>query len=268
MKDKISINITTYNRSHLLSRCLDSVLNQSYINTEVIVIDDCSEDNTENVVNRYLEKYPEKIKYIRHSKNLGLARARNTGVQNSKGKYIAFMDDDDEWIDRDKLKKQIKIFEDDESNKIGIVCSSVRLYSNKNKFKDKIIKSPENFKKWILKRNGIIYTPTVLTKKEILNEVGGFDSNFKRGIDTDFYRNSALNFGYSVYFLEDITTAVHEYGDDRITPQESKEAIKKSLNEHFYIIKKYFKWFLIYPTSLLYRIKAVIILCINYFLKK
>lgn len=257
MNSLVSVNITTYNRAHLLPRCLDSVLNQSYKNTEIVIVDDCSEDNTEQVVKNYILK-DNRIKYIKHKKNKGNAFARNTALKNCTGYYVAFMDDDDEWIDNDKLKKQIKIFEDDESEKIGIICSNVRVYTSENEFKDKIIKRPKNLKKWILKRNGIIYNSTVVTKKEILEKVGGFDENLKRGIDSDFYRSCILNLECDVYFMEDITVAYREYGDDRITPQDNYKAIKTSIDAQKYIIRKNFKWFLRYPFSFLFRLRIII----------
>ena len=253
--EKISINITTYNRAHLLPRCIESVIFQSYKNIEIIIVDDCSDDNTQKVVSE-LQKRDKRIKYFRHEKNRGNAEARNTAMKNSLGEYIAFLDDDDEWIDKNKLEKQLKIIE---KNKADIVCSSVRLYSNKKKFKEKIIQKPKNLKKWMLKRNGIIYSPTILIKKEIMDKVGGFDKNLERGVDSDFYRNCILNFGYKIYFLKDITTAIYEYGNDRMTPQKNYNSIMKNIKANKYIIKKYFKWFLIYPGCLIYRIKIILL---------
>ena len=106
-EDLISINITTYNRSHLLARCLDSVISQTYKNIEIVIVDDYSTDDTANVVDQYIARDP-RIKYIRHKRNLGNAFSRNTAINNGTGKYVAFMDDDDVWIDSDKLVKQVK----------------------------------------------------------------------------------------------------------------------------------------------------------------
>src|SRR6056297_2055943 len=105
----VSVNLTTYNRAHLLHRAIKSVLNQAYKNLEIIIVDDGSDDNTYEVLEN-LGKNDNRINYIKHAKNRGNAAARNTALKNSSGEYIAFMDDDDEWIDPHKIEKQISIF--------------------------------------------------------------------------------------------------------------------------------------------------------------
>ena len=94
MNKLVSVNITTFNRAHLLPRCLDSILTQSYKNLEIIIVDDCSTDYTEEVVKKYQAK-DSRIKYFKHEKNMGNAHARNTALKNCSGFYVAFMDDDD-----------------------------------------------------------------------------------------------------------------------------------------------------------------------------
>lgn len=242
MNKLVSVNITTYNRAHLLPRCLDSVLSQSYENIEVIIVDDCSSDNTTEVVNEYQQK-DSRIKYIRHETNKRNAHARNTALENCTGYYVAFMDDDDEWIDSDKVKKQVEIFESSDDKKLGIVCSGVRLFSDEETYKDKIIEKPKDLVSYILSRNGIIYSPTVMTKRDIMIEVGGFDTNLPRGIDSDFYRMCIVKYGYDVYFMEDITTGVHEYGDDRMTPVSTEKAILKDIQSNEICLEKYKDFF-------------------------
>ena len=253
----VSVNITTYNRAHLLPRCLDSVLSQSYENVEIIIVDDCSTDNTNEIVQKYIEKY-DNIKYIRHNENKKLPTARNTAWKNSKGKYIAFMDDDDEWIDDYKLQKQVSFFEKNNNKKLALICTSVRLYQKDNKYKDKVILKPENMKQHILSRNGIMYTPTVMTIKKVIEEVGGFDKSLPRGIDGDFYRTCIVKFDLEVEFMKDITTAIYEFGDDRITPQNSINSLIKSYKAHCVILKKYFFYFFRYPKAFLIRLQSLI----------
>jgi glycosyltransferase involved in cell wall biosynthesis len=239
----ISVNITTYNRSHILKRCIDSVLNQDYDNLEIVIVDDCSTDNTVEIVKQYQEKDP-RIIYCRHDINKGLAHARNTAVKASKGEYIALMDDDDEWLDSNKLKKQLQVFKDNIDNKkLAIVCSSVRLFSNKNMYRDKIIIKPKDLATKMLFGNGIIYSPTVLMKKSMFQEVGGYDTNLKRGIDSDLFRVAILKYDYEVYIMEDITTGVHEYGIDRITNSSNINSLLKDTNVHLACLSKFKKQF-------------------------
>lgn len=258
----VSVNITTYNRAHLLQRCLNSVFKQTYSNIEVIIVDDHSNDNTEQVIADYKEIHS-RIRYFCHKKNFGLSFSRNTGVKASIGKYIAFMDDDDEWIDRNKLQKQVALFENPAHVNLGIVCSSVNLIRS-DKMIPNIITRPAHLKRMILKGNGYIYSPTVMTKRAIILAADGFDTNLQRGIDSDFYRKCILQYNYRVHFMPEITTNIYETGSDRITGLTSKQALIKHIYANRYCVKKYIKYFLKYPSTLLYRFlrisKAVFLL--------
>src|SRR3989442_437688 len=103
---KVSVIIPTYNRAEFLGLALTSVLNQTFQDFEILIIDDNSQDSTQEVVTNFGD---ERIKYIRHDVNKRVAAARNTGVANSNGEYIAFLDDDDEWFP-DKLQIQLDLF--------------------------------------------------------------------------------------------------------------------------------------------------------------
>lgn len=103
----VSAIIPTHNRAAMLSKAIRSVLQQSHANLEVIVVDDASNDTTTEVVKQINEP---RVRYIRHERNRGGSASRNTGIQAAQGEYIAFLDDDDEWV-ADKIKEQITIIE-------------------------------------------------------------------------------------------------------------------------------------------------------------
>lgn len=256
MNPLVSVNIATYNRAHLLPRCLSSVLRQSYKNLEIVIVDDYSNDGTEELVQKWRAK-DSRIYYLRHSENMHLAAARNTAWQNSNGRYIAFMDDDDEWCDTDKIKKQVAILENSDDPKLAFICSSVRIFRNESAYVDKLINRPKNLVSHILGMNGIMYTPTVVTKKSIIDEIGGFDTNLRRGIDSDFYRMGIIKHGFDVYFMPEVTTYIHEYGDGRITPTGGRNQENKVAKAHIYIIKKYAYHFILHPRALLRRFKIL-----------
>src|SRR2546429_9117536 len=113
---KVSVIIPTYNRAEFLCSAITSVLNQTFHNFEIIVVDDASQDHTREVMNSLGDK---RIRYIRHEKNKGVAATRNTGLVNAKGTYIAFLDDDDEWLP-EKLQKQFNLLESCQ-NIVGVV---------------------------------------------------------------------------------------------------------------------------------------------------
>src|SRR5262245_45342203 len=102
---RVSVIIPTHNRADFLRGALSSVLNQTYQNFEIIVVNDASTDDTAKVVAAFED---ERIRFIRHDTNKGGSAARNTGILASKCDYIAFLDDDDEWLP-DKLRKQMEI---------------------------------------------------------------------------------------------------------------------------------------------------------------
>ena len=124
----VSVIITTYNRAHLVFKCLEGVLFQNYPNLEVIVVDDCSSDNTEDLFREY--SHP-KVKYIRHEKNMKVSAATNTGFKNSNGRYITAIGDDDVWNDPEKLKKQIEIFQNPGYNLVNIKIKNTLIKINK-----------------------------------------------------------------------------------------------------------------------------------------
>ncbi|WNW29150.1 glycosyltransferase family 2 protein [Lactobacillus johnsonii] len=105
---KVTVVIPTYNRAQRILSAVESVLNQTYSNLEVLVVDDGSTDDTQQVINEYKNK-DGRISYIRQ-KNQGAPVARNNGIDHARGDYIAFNDSDDTW-EPDKLEKQVKILD-------------------------------------------------------------------------------------------------------------------------------------------------------------
>jgi glycosyltransferase involved in cell wall biosynthesis len=111
MEPLVSCIIPTYNRAHIVGRAIQSVLNQTYKNIEVIVVDDGSQDNTQEVV---LSIKDERVRYIRLHRNFGAAFARNIGIANARGEFVAFLDSDDCFLP-EKIEKQVELMLKDES---------------------------------------------------------------------------------------------------------------------------------------------------------
>jgi glycosyltransferase involved in cell wall biosynthesis len=171
---KVSIVLPTYNRANLIGRSIQSLLNQTYKDFEIIVVDDFSSDNTEEIVKKIDDPC---IHYFRHKANLGAAAARNTGIKLSKGEFIAFQDSDDEWI-KDKLEKQIYVFYSEYEN-IGVVYTKFcRIMDNKKIYiPSKFDKKREGYIEEQLLHGSFIGTPTILAKKACLEKIGGFDES-------------------------------------------------------------------------------------------
>ena len=108
MNDLVSIIMPSYNTGRFIKETIESVLAQSYSNWELIIVDDCSTDDTDDVVQQYLSD--ERIHYTKNDVNSGAAVSRNRALREAKGKWIAFLDSDDLW-EPDKLEKQIAFME-------------------------------------------------------------------------------------------------------------------------------------------------------------
>lgn len=104
MNELVSIIMPSYNTAQYITETIESVLNQTYTNWELIIVDDCSQDNTDDVVRLYLSD--ERIRYLKNDKNSGAAVSRNRALKEAKGKWIAFLDSDDLWMPK-KLEIQI-----------------------------------------------------------------------------------------------------------------------------------------------------------------
>jgi glycosyltransferase involved in cell wall biosynthesis len=120
-KPVVSVIIPTYNRVGVLRRSIQSVLAQTYRDFELIIVDDGSTDNTEEVVRSYSDP---RIRFIRQEKNRGAAVAYNIGIKAAHGEYIALLDSDDEWLPK-KLERQMELFQQDKKGDLGLVLCEV-----------------------------------------------------------------------------------------------------------------------------------------------
>ena len=108
---KVSVIVPVYNTEKFLKECLESIINQTLDDIEIIIIDDCSTDNSYKIILEYVKKYQNKIRVIRQAKNSGVAAARNIGLNFATGKYISFVDSDD-FIQEDMLEKMYNACEE------------------------------------------------------------------------------------------------------------------------------------------------------------
>ena len=212
----VSVVIPTHNRSELIKNAVSSVLSQTYKNIELIIVDDASTDKTEEVVKSLDQS---KIRYIKNEEAKGGNYARNLGISSSKGKYVAFLDDDDEWMP-EKVADQVALFEEDQS--IGLVYTGAEIiYTSKNY---KYIRQPKHrgdLSKEILMRNYIGTTSSVMVKRSLLEKVGGFDNDMPALQDYDLwiriaqvaqigYINKPLIKYYNYTNINQITDNVHK----------------------------------------------------------
>lgn len=148
---KISVIVPVYNTEKYLSKCLDSILNQTLKDIEVIVVNDGSKDNSQTIINQYKNNDSRIISILKD--NGGLSDARNVGIEKALGKYIAFVDSDD-YIAAEMFKKMIDLAEEHQSE--IVLCDLVKVDENGIEFRD-LPQSPQLSSKIILKENFTIF---------------------------------------------------------------------------------------------------------------
>ena len=177
-KPPISVILPTYNRASELGRSMQSVLDQTYDNLELIVVSDGSTDETEQVVKNFTDP---RVRFVQSEKNGGLAYARNLGIREAKYELLAFHDDDDLWR-KEKLEKQVNALTE-ASNRTGFCYCEMeyhRLNQENSLFvprRDIPIVRKQGFLYPELLRRNFIGGPTLLVRRECLEEVGIFDEH-------------------------------------------------------------------------------------------
>ncbi|WP_161636218.1 glycosyltransferase family 2 protein [Saccharicrinis fermentans] len=161
----VSIVTPMYNSARFIKTTINSVINQTYENWELLVVDDCSTDGSLEIVKRYINK-DDRIKLVELSHNQGAGVARNVGIENSKGKYISFLDADDYW-EPQKLEIQVDLI----SKK-----QWAGLYSGYNNVDENSIGNtsfvvPKRINFNLLKYNNYILTSTLIVKKTVVNDI-------------------------------------------------------------------------------------------------
>lgn len=183
MEPLISVVIPTYNREKTILRALNSVLGQTYSNIEVIVVDDGSTDATVQIVGNCADK---RIRLICLSRNQGANRARNVGISEAKGEYVAFQDSDDEWM-ADKLEKQLAYML--QTAVKAVYCPYILFDAGKTRIIPECYMDLDRCEKnvaEVLKKINIVGTPTLMVKRELFSEIGMFDEGMKRRQDYEF----------------------------------------------------------------------------------
>lgn len=225
MNDLVSIIIPTYNRGKKLQRAVDSVLNQSYQYIEVIVVDDCSTDDTAILMENY--RNDKRVTYYRLEKNSGACAARNKGIELSKGNYIGFLDSDDMFLP-DKIRMQMDcLFE----NNSDLCAGNFIRIDERGKRREVLVKNLQGkaFFNELLYCN-FITTGTLIGKKECFNNIQ-FDETLPRYQDWDIVLRLAKK--YSFCFVEE-PLIEQEHQKESITASTGYEKTTKALLKIYY----------------------------------
>ncbi|MBT6049819.1 MAG: glycosyltransferase [Candidatus Scalindua sp.] len=225
----VSVVMPTYSQAQFIGDAVKSVLDQTYANFELIIIDNYSEDNTEDIIASFNDT---RIKYEKFRNNGIIAASRNVGISESRGKYIAFLDSDDMWKPT-KIEKQIELLEND--NNVFLVYSRLIVIKNglyrKTLPKRKRLRSGNAFIPLFLSNN-FIGTSSVLLRNDLKENNFLFDTD-KRLIaieDYDLWLRIAKN--KQIAYVEEPLVVYREHGCN------TSRGIKSSLCRYLQLMKK------------------------------
>lgn len=192
----VSIITPCYNSAKTIGLTIDSVISQTYVDWELIIVDDCSVDNSLDVINSKLRD-DLKITVIPLKNNVGAAEARNIALRKAKGRYIAFLDSDDIWIST-KLRTQILFMS---SNRYAFSFTSYQVISEDGKKYLKVINAPKQIDYYQYLKNTIIGCLTVIVDRDT---IGYFEMpNIRSSHDMALWLN-LLKRGYKAYGLNEV----------------------------------------------------------------
>ncbi|MEM1172775.1 MAG: glycosyltransferase [Cyanobacteria bacterium P01_H01_bin.35] len=204
---KVTISLPTYNSGEFLPQAIDSILEQTFTDFELIISDDCSTDNTPEIISSYLQK-DSRIKYLQNSQNLGLFPNWNRCLESASGEYITVFAQDDVMLPKN-LEQKVKIL--DKYQNVGLVTSSIMVVDGENNYlnwdwanyaEDRLVNGEE----WVRKNLGEanpICCPFVLIRRQVLEKVGRkFNDNYAFAADLELWLRIALI--ADLYFVKEI----------------------------------------------------------------
>lgn len=257
-KAMISCIVTTYKRPvPILKRAVDSVINQSCQDTEIIVVNDAPQEiGLAEDIRKLLESYDREILYLIAEQSGGACRARNLGLAKAKGEFVAFLDDDDEWLP-DKLERQL--YRMQEKSVALVYCSHYAVGENG---KERLIEEPlavEGLHKdafeQLLRCNFIGSTSAPLLRTGVVKELGGFATDMKSSQDHELWLRIAKQ--HSIFYERCPLIRLHH-------SQESISRNKeKVLQGYEYLLKKYEEVYKQNRELWNYRLNYLVVACIS-----
>lgn len=215
---RVSVVVPTYNRPRELTRAVESVLAQSWTDFEVLVVDDGSTDDTGRVAKSFSDN---RVRYLRQPRNQGVSEARNRGIREARGGLVAFLDSDDEW-EPEKLERQVALLEAAPRG-VGLVYTGSRRAGG-----------PRDGEVFIPSCRGDVYremlhhnvfdtgSSSVVAKRDVLEQVGGFDSSFPSMEDYDYWIRLARV--CRVDFVPEPLVTYHDQAGDEARRSRAREA--------------------------------------------
>lgn len=231
----VSVIIPTYNHAHFLPEALKSVLDQSYTDFEVIIVDDGSTDNTKDVIQPFFND--SRVRYI-YQENSGLPATRNRGIKEAKGTFVALLDSDDIWLPS-KLEKQVSLFDAD-SEVVLIYCDAEFIDVNGDTIPDPGYKPiPGSTYKDLLYMNWVIGSgSSVLIRKSVFEKAGLFDETLTGLDDIDMWIRILRN--RKSDYVDEVLVKIRRHRSMEVA---NTVKIKKRERAYFHHMQKYMEIF-------------------------
>lgn len=240
MNYKVSIIVPVYNCAEYVERCIESLINQTYKNIEILLINDGSTDNSLDIINKYKNNSTVRIF---NQTNSGANKARKNGIDNCTGDYVMFVDSDD-WIETDSIEKFIKYIRKYKCDIVrfnGILEPSKKIKNGYNFTNSNIIEL-DNLEKY-----NLFITTSVLNslcfciyKKDLLNNIDAFDSNFSNA--EDLWANLNIYTKTEKILLINETFYHYWVNENSTTHVKSFDRVKKNIKELHYVLSVFWKY--------------------------
>lgn len=227
---KVSIILPTFNRKYCIAQAVESVFRQTWQDYELLIVDDASMDGTEEYIRKMSD---ERVKYIKLPQNVGASGARNVGIRNASGEYIAFQDSDTQWMDA-KLEMQVAYMEEADPSVAMVYSPYKRVYQEYSIVYPSLDVPLEEKSGYILPfllDHPLVDTPTMLVRKNVLTELDGFDAAM-RALE-DYELSIRVSQKYRIGIIDEILLLSHNEGDS--ISNDAAGYIRSS----FYILKKH-----------------------------
>lgn len=234
-KDLVSIVMPTYNRAGMIGRSIESVLCQTYTNLELIIVDDASTDNTQAVVERYRDP---RIRYVRNEKNIRASASRNRGMKMAEGRFISFLDSDDEMLP-EKIELQVQLFETSTVPNLGVVSCGRVDYRNGVKYFEWVPRHRGDILEKLLAKTRVgAGCPFLMIKREVMEAGIFFDPAMPAAQDWDFLVAVCQKFNFD--FVDKPLLRVNHHNGERVyTHERAAKAFDLQLKKYAGLFRRY-----------------------------
>ncbi|AEH36966.1 glycosyltransferase family 2 protein [Halopiger xanaduensis] len=210
----VSVIVPTYNRPERLVRSLESIAEQTYDELEIVVVDDCSETPASEAIEPLRDEFPYELVVIRHDENRGANAARNTGIREASGEFLAFLDDDDEWAPS-KVRRQVAAFRRAPED-VGLVYTALQLVDDDGEeIRTTDASVSGDVTRTLLCRNAIGSFSCVMVRNAAVDDAGLLDEEFPSWQDLDWYIR--ISEEWRVEAIPEPLVTNHAGSHDRIT---------------------------------------------------